>query len=201
MTAVTAPQPPLPHQLSNNQENLRQYVSAQIRQLSPERPSRSSMARTSVRQESSQSSSKPIRRVNTEAPITSGEAENVVPFVDDRTKDWVRQTAKPAALVRSNTDAGPGMSRLLVSEKPENAREDWELRHGYDELYNSTGFLAQLSANYFMYYTEKRHETGGKPRQVDPHQNPAEWRMRDRLKTVSAALVMCLNLGVDPPDV
>lgn len=23
--------------------------------------------------------------------------------------------------------------------------------------------------------------------------------MRDRLKTVSAALVLCLNLGVDPP--
>ena len=27
------------------------------------------------------------------------------------------------------------------------------------------------------------------------------WRMRERLKTVGAALVLCLNLGVDPPDV
>ncbi len=27
------------------------------------------------------------------------------------------------------------------------------------------------------------------------------WRLRDRLKTVAAALVMCLNVGVDPPDV
>ena len=52
-----------------------------------------------------------------------------------------------------------------------------------------------------MYYTEKRHETGGKPRDEE-HSRPApEWRMRDRLKTVSAALTICLNIGVDPPDV
>lgn len=48
-----------------------------------------------------------------------------------------------------------------------------------------------------MYYTDKRHETGGKPKEETfPLQ---EWRMRDRLKTVSAALVLCLNIGVDPP--
>lgn len=27
------------------------------------------------------------------------------------------------------------------------------------------------------------------------------WRMKEKMKTVSAALVMCLNIGVDPPDV
>ena len=27
------------------------------------------------------------------------------------------------------------------------------------------------------------------------------WRMRERMKTVSVALVVCLNVGVDPPDV
>ncbi|XP_048764254.2 regulatory-associated protein of mTOR-like isoform X2 [Ostrea edulis] len=27
------------------------------------------------------------------------------------------------------------------------------------------------------------------------------WRMKERMKTVSVALVMCLNVGVDPPDV
>jgi len=52
-----------------------------------------------------------------------------------------------------------------------------------------------------MYYTDKRHETGGKPKDED-HSHPSqEWRMRDRLKTVSAALAICLNIGVDPPDV
>ncbi|RWS22949.1 regulatory-associated protein of mTOR-like isoform X2, partial [Leptotrombidium deliense] len=27
------------------------------------------------------------------------------------------------------------------------------------------------------------------------------WRMKERMKTVSVALVMCLNIGVDPPDI
>ncbi|KAL9578380.1 MAG: hypothetical protein Q9203_007117 [Teloschistes exilis] len=197
MTAIPAPNPASPHQLSNTQENLRQYFAAQIQQLPPERSPRPSMARTVIRQDSNQTSSKSTRRTNIDTP-TNSEPENAVPYVDDRTNDWVRKTG---ALVRSNTDAGPAMNHLLVTEKPENTQESWELRHGYDELYNSAGYLAQLSANYFMYYTEKRHETGGKPRQVDPHDNTSEWRMRDRLKTVSAALVMCLNLGVDPPDV
>ena len=51
-----------------------------------------------------------------------------------------------------------------------------------------------------MYYTDKRHETGGKPKPetVGP---PEDWSQRDRTKTVSAALLVCLNLGVDPPDI
>lgn len=52
-----------------------------------------------------------------------------------------------------------------------------------------------------MYYTDKRHETGGNPREESQSDQFQEWRMRQRLKTVSAALVVCLNLGVDPPDV
>lgn len=27
------------------------------------------------------------------------------------------------------------------------------------------------------------------------------WRMKERMKTVSVALVLCLNVGVDPPDI
>lgn len=52
-----------------------------------------------------------------------------------------------------------------------------------------------------MYYTDKRHETGGKPKDEDHSRPPIEWRMKERLKTVSAALAICLNIGVDPPDV
>ena len=29
----------------------------------------------------------------------------------------------------------------------------------------------------------------------------ATWRLRERMKTVSVALVLCLNIGTDPPDV
>ncbi|KAK0613112.1 raptor N-terminal caspase like domain-containing protein [Bombardia bombarda] len=49
-----------------------------------------------------------------------------------------------------------------------------------------------------MYFTEKRHERAGKPKLL-PFE-VEDWRMRDRLKTVSAALAVCLNIGVDPPD-
>ena len=37
---------------------------------------------------------------------------------------------------------------------------------------------------------------------LDLHMDVAHsWRMRERMKTVSVALVICLNVGVDPPDV
>ena len=32
-------------------------------------------------------------------------------------------------------------------------------------------------------------------------ERPSLWRMRERMKTVSVALVLCMNLGTDPPDV
>ena len=52
-----------------------------------------------------------------------------------------------------------------------------------------------------MYFTEKRHETNGVPRDPVGSWPSQDWRMKDRLKTVSAALAICLNIGVDPPDV
>ena len=52
-----------------------------------------------------------------------------------------------------------------------------------------------------MYFTEKRHETNGVPRDPIGSWPTQDWRMKDRLKTVSAALAICLNIGVDPPDV
>lgn len=52
-----------------------------------------------------------------------------------------------------------------------------------------------------MYYTDKRHESGGKPMQEDQYTLAEDWRMRDRVKTAFAGLMLCLNVGVDPPDV
>lgn len=61
--------------------------------------------------------------------------------------------------------------------------------------------LIRAPQTFYMYYTDKRHETGGKPKDEDHSRPPIDWRMRERLKTVSAALAICLNIGVDPPDV
>ena len=52
-----------------------------------------------------------------------------------------------------------------------------------------------------MYFTDKRHENGGKPENDTQIGPPERWRDKDRQKTVSAALVLCLNIGVDPPDI
>lgn len=50
------------------------------------------------------------------------------------------------------------------------------------------------------HWFSKRHLTGGNPKSRSTLDLP-DWRMRERLRTVTAALVMCLNIGVDPPDV
>ena len=52
-----------------------------------------------------------------------------------------------------------------------------------------------------MYFTDKRHESGGKPKDEPFATPPENWREKDKQKTVSAALVLCLNIGVDPPDI
>lgn len=52
-----------------------------------------------------------------------------------------------------------------------------------------------------MYFTDKRHESGGKPKDNETIKSLEDWRHRERSKTVSAALILCLNIGVDPPDV
>ncbi|CAG8631166.1 6799_t:CDS:2 [Cetraspora pellucida] len=51
----------------------------------------------------------------------------------------------------------------------------------------------------YVYFNENRH---GSSRTVNREETPVQdWRMRERLKTVSGALVLCLNIGVDPPDI
>ncbi|XP_055346858.1 regulatory-associated protein of mTOR-like [Paramacrobiotus metropolitanus] len=46
-------------------------------------------------------------------------------------------------------------------------------------------------------FTQLRHTEP-----IEGYENSVEsWRVKDRMKTVSVALVLCLNVGVDPPDV
>ncbi|KAL8689895.1 MAG: hypothetical protein Q9224_004535, partial [Gallowayella concinna] len=202
MLALARPTPRLPNQYLPNDENVRQYVSAQIRQLSPDPSLKAAMGKTSLRQSSSQSAEPNHHAIRRSASTVTGKSNNTsgapASEHDGTASTTTEETGKPGALVRSNTDVGP--RRQSLSEKPEVGADDWEIRHGYDEQYNSSKYLEHLSSTFFMYYTDKRHETGGKPRQDDLSHN-SEWRMRDRLKTVSAALIICLNIGVDPPDV
>ena len=105
---------------------------------------------------------------------------------------------RPSALLRTRSDIGPrNKARPVVMPKSEQA----QIRHGWDDEYNSNEFLSLLHSTFYMYYTDKRHDTSGIPSSALKFGDSQDWRMKDRLKTVSAALAVCLNIGVDPPDV
>lgn len=83
-------------------------------------------------------------------------------------------------------------------------------RHGFEEQYNSEQFLQSLANDFIFYFDDTRHRTNGNPvpdstkieDKDDYYQPILDWKIvKERQKTVSAALLLCLNLGVDPPDV
>ncbi|GEQ69638.1 hypothetical protein JCM33374_g3311 [Metschnikowia sp. JCM 33374] len=86
-----------------------------------------------------------------------------------------------------------------------------KMRHGFDEEYNSENFLSSLANNFYIYYDDKRHNANGSPMSEKMKKSPEysknyqpiiDWKiMKERQKTISAVLVLCLNLGVDPPDI
>lgn len=86
-----------------------------------------------------------------------------------------------------------------------------KMRHGFDQDYNSENFLNLLANTFYIYFDDKRHNTNGNPITEEMKRSPelyktyqpiTDWKvMKDRQKTISAAIVLCLNLGVDPPDI
>ncbi|KAJ5094524.1 Armadillo-like helical [Penicillium angulare] len=140
--------------------------------------------------------------VTTPARPTSSAGENVglVPEEPPRRPSPRRsESSRPSMLKRAKSDYGP--SRVTFDKPIGDDEEDFAMRHGWQEEYTSSEYLKILHSNFYMYFTEKRHETNGIPRDPVGSWPSQDWRMKDRLKTVSAALAICLNIGVDPPDV
>ncbi|KOS19926.1 WD repeat-containing protein mip1 [Escovopsis weberi] len=106
-----------------------------------------------------------------------------------------RRPVKPS-LQRSKSDYV--LRQADDSEPEEEEIREWGARHGFEDHYQSEHIISQLANNWYMYFTDKRHETTGKPKALQYELQ--DWRQRDRLKTVSAALAVCLNIGVEPPD-
>ncbi|KID72660.1 Target of rapamycin complex 1 subunit mip1 [Metarhizium brunneum] len=98
-------------------------------------------------------------------------------------------------LLRAKSDFAP---RSVEESDTEEEISEWGARHGFEDHYQSEHIISQLASNWYMYFTDKRHETTGKPKRLEYELQ--DWRQRDRLKTVSAALAVCLNIGVEPPD-
>ncbi|KAH8686077.1 raptor N-terminal caspase like domain-containing protein [Tricladium varicosporioides] len=126
----------------------------------------------------------------TSAPGGTGESSQEESETDRRTS-----RSKPL-LQRSKSDYGPRGEDL--DWQGEEEWQDWGARHGFEDHYASEEYVSQLANNWYMYFTDKRHETTGNPKSL--HYELHDWRMKDRLKTVSAALAICLNIGVEPPD-
>ncbi|KAF2476312.1 WD repeat-containing protein-like protein mip1 [Lindgomyces ingoldianus] len=106
------------------------------------------------------------------------------------------------SLLRAKSDFGPRLQEAADSaDEASSADGNFKIRHGWDDQLNSEEYNNLLTSTFFMYYTDKKHETGGIPKDPSSAYPLQEWRMRDRLKTVSAVLALCLNIGVDPPDV
>ncbi|KAI1316444.1 hypothetical protein EDD11_010007 [Mortierella claussenii] len=98
-------------------------------------------------------------------------------------------------------DARDGFRRQ--GEVMDGDEDEWHsYRHGFELDFDENGLPPEHV--YYMFYTDKRHEvtTGHNAeitlREWEPLQ---DWRMREKLKTISVALVLCLNIGIDPPDV
>ncbi|KAF2805386.1 WD repeat-containing protein-like protein mip1 [Mytilinidion resinicola] len=111
--------------------------------------------------------------------------------------------ARPLVL-RTKSDFGPRRDDPTEGADDEVAGSvdgDFKIRHGWETQLTSEEYNNLLTSSFFMYYTDKKHETGGNPREDEDAHPLQEWRMRDRLKTVSAVLALCLNIGVDPPDI
>ncbi|KAK2591908.1 Target of rapamycin complex 1 subunit kog1 [Conoideocrella luteorostrata] len=113
---------------------------------------------------------------------------------DDFEHDRRKRPVKPQ-LQRSKSDY---TARAVEDSDTEEEIREWGARHGFEDHYQSEHIISQLASNWYMYFTDKRHETTGKPKRLEYELQ--DWRQRDRLKTVSAALAVCLNIGVEPPD-
>ncbi|KAI0138120.1 raptor N-terminal caspase like domain-containing protein [Hypoxylon sp. NC0597] len=111
---------------------------------------------------------------------------------DDSDQDRSRRVVSKPPLLRSKSE------HIVRREEADEEIYEWGARHGFEDHYQSEDIISQLASNWYMYFTDKRHESTGQPE--SPNYAIEDWRMRDRLKTVSAALAVCLNIGVEPPD-
>lgn len=70
------------------------------------------------------------------------------------------------------------------------------------DQYVASGASVEEAGSFGPHFSAKRHLSCGNPTQ-DPLENSVKssWRLNEKLKTSNAALVVCLNIDVDPPDV
>ncbi|KAJ7559940.1 hypothetical protein O6H91_04G107500 [Diphasiastrum complanatum] len=106
----------------------------------------------------------------------------------------------------ADLQVGPQGSLSLVTDPSEElARRSHE--EGTEAARESGGEVGSSRGIAFlphtMYLCDLRHDAWEASTSSGPAENGvvSKWRMKDRMKTGCVALVLCLNIGVDPPDV
>lgn len=156
MTAVASPQPERLPQKPDH-DNLIEYVNSQFRQPPAQtQTTRHAQSSTPLRQELPSSRGQERRRA--ELSVSRSSSKNSVSAKSERAQKGQRTPSsgqsdenqeiaadRPnAQLVRANTDYGPRRhSSVIKRDVPE---ENWELRHGWEDQYNSTEYLGLLSS-------------------------------------------------------
>lgn len=153
MTAVASSQLGTIQQTSNH-ENLSDYVNPQLRQPLPQ-PSSQSVNNTALHVIAQENGRR--RRLN-ERPVTQVDSRHLAKPRSDLvqvdqpvqtpSESPVRQDShgsRPKGqLLRASTDLGP--ARESLSSKRDVTEENWELRHGWEDQYNSSEYLGLLSS-------------------------------------------------------
>ncbi|XP_074648053.1 regulatory-associated protein of mTOR-like isoform X2 [Tubulanus polymorphus] len=96
---------------------------------------------------------------------------------------YVAEEATESIETREIAASSSPRSMSAVEQHPDSVIEDNDSPESDWKLFNA--------------FTSKRHLEKIEGIKTLTH----SWRMKDRMKTVSVALVLCLNVGVDPPDV
>lgn len=73
------------------------------------------------------------------------------------------------------------------------------LRHGF---VNDPSHLEDLQSHYYSHWDLKRNTSSADPAPEDELHKITDWKSQsNKRKTTTAALVLCLNIGVPPPDI
>lgn len=117
----------------------------------------------------------------------------------------VPRTSSPGRLYEPHTNGH------LLDDEEEGDRTDEEALQSLsllnDQLSESERALQSESVEDTSpfsphFFCAKRHSTGGNPTRAYANLSQlSSWKQKNKLKTANAALVVCLNIDVDPPDV
>ena len=129
-----------------------------------------------------------------------------------------RPRSRSSARRSSTSEGSSSARRLSEDEDDDETYEDEEDEDDDDGTYEDDEEEEEeeesespgLNVTYPMFLCDERHfagaffdEEGGDGASTSGTggiEETSKWRTKDRMKTVSVALVLCLNIGVDPPD-